>query len=96
MIPPASFHIFFFVNVLFMMVSILVGFMLFVAPTCCAGMVKLCCKACGGKTNAMKRVKQCARGYLVLALYILCVLASPTPPLPPNPPSPTPALVLSP
>jgi len=88
--------IFFFVNVLFMMVSILVGFMLFVAPTCCAGMVKLCCKACGGKTNAMKRVKQCARGYLVLALYILCVLASPTPPLPPNPPSPTPALVLSP
>lgn len=63
--------IFFFVNVLFMIVSILIGFMLFVAPTCCAGMIKICCKACGGKTNAVRRVKQCARGYLVLALYIL-------------------------
>ena len=73
--------VFFFANVLFMIISILIGFLLFVAPTCCAGMIKICCKACGGKTNAIKRVKQCARGYIVLALYILCVLASPTPPL---------------
>ncbi|EOD29738.1 hypothetical protein EMIHUDRAFT_233657 [Emiliania huxleyi CCMP1516] len=63
------------VNVLFMMVFVLVGSMLVVAPTCCAGMIKICCKACGGGANAMrnavKRVKQWARGYLVLMLYIL-------------------------
>lgn len=67
--------IFFFVNVIFMTFSLFVGVMLFVAPTCCAGMVKLCCKVCGGKTSVVQKVKKCARGYLIFALYILCVLA---------------------
>lgn len=63
--------IFFFINVVFMIISVLFALLIFIAPTCCAGMVQLCCKCCGGKTRALQKVKKCGRGYVVMALYIL-------------------------
>ena len=63
--------IFFFINVIFMILSVLFALLIFIAPTCCAGMVQLCCKCCGGKTRALQKVKKCGRGYVVMALYIL-------------------------
>ena len=63
--------IFFFINVIFMIVSILFALLIFIVPTCCAAMVQLCCKCCGGKTKALQNVKNCGRVYVVMALYIL-------------------------
>jgi hypothetical protein len=63
--------IFFFINVIFMIVSILFALLIFIAPTCLAAIVQLCCKCCGGKTRALQKVKKCGRGYVVMALYLL-------------------------
>ena len=58
--------VFFFVNVLFMIVSVVFAVTLFILPFFCAGMLQLCCKA-----KALQKIKTCGRGYIVMSLYIL-------------------------
>ena len=58
--------IFFFINLLFMVLSIAAALVIFALPFVCAGLFRIC-----GIKKIGKGVLRCGRGYLILMLYIL-------------------------